>query len=61
MSCMGYDEGSRHTRALVIVGIEAAGQPCDEGHLDEEDNGVEERLSRENGALVFLCLISRSC
>jgi hypothetical protein len=51
-----------HTRSLVVVRIEAAGQPCQESHLDEEDDGVKERLDKMSRlALACTDVVDESC
>ena len=40
----GRDGGMEHTWSLIVVGVEPAGEPGEEGHFDKEDDGVQQRL-----------------
>ena len=42
------------TWSLIVVGVEAAGEPREDGHFDEKDDGVQQRLGVEASWLAIV-------
>jgi hypothetical protein len=48
----GEEAGSGRTRSFIVVCVEPAGEPGEESHLDNEDDGMQQRLEVEAFLLV---------
>ena len=49
------------TWSLIVVGVEAAGEPSKDGHFDEENDGVQQRLWVEAFSLAIAAARGQLC